>query len=376
MADQSRLTWALLVSLLLHALLFSALPIVRRAQLSLPTPRLLDVDLAPAPKPPPPPPAARPAQPAPQPPPPIPVPKQQIVSPPEAGEEKEPEQSRFLSDRSNTVKEEMVRRGEPAAGNPDAKPKAPGPPPPPAKAEAPREPPKPAPRARAAQPQAPAASARPPVAAPAPDRSRVAALPNLDQLLPSASELARDDAAAAAPTPALVARAPSGATQRTDLLNHGDPWKHSGVTGGSLDLLPAVREGDITLLNTKAEQFAPFVRRVAVRVFENFRIMLRRSLDAGRLQSGQEFATIEAVMDRQGQLIAINPKDRSPSATLATDRNLQAATREGFFDRNPPPGAESNDGNIHFLFDARVAMMVEPGRGVVGYQAVFQAGLL
>ena len=372
MADQSRLTWALLISLLLHALLFSALPIVRRARLSLPTPRLLDVDLAPAPKPPPPPPPAPPqAQPAAQPPPAIPVPKQQIVAPPEAGEEQEPAQSRFLSDRNNTVKEEMVRRGEPAAGNPDARPNVPVPPPPAAKADAPREAPKPPVRAPAARPQAPA-----PVAAQPSGGSRVAALPQLDQLLPSAGELLRDDAAAAAPTPAVVARASNGTTQRTDLLNHGDPWKRSGVTGGSLDLLPAVREGDITLLNTKAEQFAPFVRRVAVRVFENFRIMLRRSLDAGRLQSGQEFATIEAVMDRQGRLIAINPKDRSPSATLATDRNLQAATREGFFDRNPPPGAESNDGHIHFLFDARVAMMVEPGRGVVGYQAVFQAGLL
>lgn len=369
MADQSRLTSALLISLLLHALVFSALPFVRRAQISLPAPQLLDVDLAPAPRP-----AARSAapqaQPAVPPPPPIPVPKQQIVAPPEAGEDKEPEQSRFLSDRNNTVKEEQVRRGEPAAGNPEAQPKAPAPPPA-ARAEAPRDAPKPPPRAQAARPQAPR-----PVAAPPSGGSRVAALPELDQLLPSAGELLRDDAAAALPTPALVASAPSGTTQRTDLLNHGDPWKHSGVTGGSLDLLPSIREGDITLLNTKAEQFAPFVRRVAVRVFENFRIMLRRSLDTGRLQSGQEFATIEAVMDRQGQLIAINPKDRSPSATLATDRNLQAATREGFFDRNPPPGAESNDGNIHFLFDARVAMMVEPGRGVVGYQAVFQAGLL
>ncbi len=370
MADQSRLTSALLISLLLHALLFSVLPFVRRAQISLPTPQLLDVDLAPAPRPPARP-ASPPAQPAVPPAPPIPVPKQQIVAPPEPAEDKEPEQSRFLSDRNNTVKEEQVHRGEPAAGNPDAQPKAPAPPPPAAKAEAPREAPKPAPRAQAARPPAPR-----PVAAQPSGASRVAALPELDRLLPSAGELLRDDAAAALPTPALVARAPSGTTQRTDLLNHGDPWKRSGVTGGSLDLLPSVREGDITLLNTKAEQFAPFVRRVAVRVFENFRIMLRRSLDTGRLQSGQEFATIEAVMDRQGQLIAINPKDRSPSATLSTDRNLQAATREGFFDRNPPPGAESNDGNIHFLFDARVAMMVEQGRGVVGYQAVFQAGLL
>ena len=33
---------------------------------------------------------------------------------------------------------------------------------------------------------------------------------------------------------------------------------------------PTCSEGDITLLNTKAEVFAPFVRRVAIRVFQNF----------------------------------------------------------------------------------------------------------
>ena len=43
--------------------------------------------------------------------------------------------------------------------------------------------------------------------------------------------------------------------------------------------LPARRpRGDITLLNTKAELFAPFVRRVALRVFQNLLISLRREL--------------------------------------------------------------------------------------------------
>ena len=89
--------------------------------------------------------------------------------------------------------------------------------------------------------------------------------------------------------------------QRNDLLRHGDPWRSGSTRGGSLDFLPSVREGDITMLNTKAEQFAPFVRRVAVRVFENFRILLRRSIDARSAESVEEFATIEAIMDKQGQ---------------------------------------------------------------------------
>jgi len=113
-----------------------------------------------------------------------------------------------------------------------------------------------------------------------------------------------------------------------------------------------------------------------VRVFEEFRIRLRHSIDARSAESVEEFATIEAIMDKQGRLLSIQPKDRSGNAALGTDRNLQAATHEGFFDRNPPPGSEGADGNIHFIFAAHVGLLTDPGRGVVGYRALFQAGLL
>src|ERR1035437_476099 len=116
--------WALALSVLLHAMLLTLLPIMRRAQLTLPQPpALLDVDVLPMPQPkaPPPPaaaaPAPAPAQPVPQ----IPVPKNQIVSPPDAGEEKVPDNARLLSDRNNTVKEETIKRGEPLPGDPDAR---------------------------------------------------------------------------------------------------------------------------------------------------------------------------------------------------------------------------------------------------------------
>src|SRR5262245_23105947 len=114
MSDQSRLTWALVLSLFLHGLLLSILPFIRRAHIEIPTPSLLDVDVLPLPKPPAPAPAPPPVVAAPAPPAPaIPVPKQQIVSPPDAGEEKEPENARLLSDRNNTVKQETVHRAEP-----------------------------------------------------------------------------------------------------------------------------------------------------------------------------------------------------------------------------------------------------------------------
>jgi hypothetical protein len=376
MTDQYRLTWALFLSVLLHGLLLTLLPFIRRAHLEIPSPPpLLDVDVLPLPKAAPPAriakapaPAAPPQQAAAAAPPPVLIPERQIVSPPEVGEEKEPEKTRFLSDRNNTVKEEVVHRAEPAAGDPEAKPA-----PPPEEAKV----------GKAEQPAAPKPQSAPkPQAVPRPQPAReaahtqVASLPKLDALLPPAGDLIREGLVRPEAAPPQPAPQQQASVQRNDLLRHGDPWRTGGTRGGSLDFLPSVREGDITMLNTKAEQFAPFVRRVAVRVFENFRILLRRSIDARSAESVEEYATIEAIMDKQGRLLSIQPKDRSTNAALATDRNLQAATREGFFDRNPPPGAEGSDGNIHFVFDARVGLLTDPGRGVVGYRALFQAGLL
>jgi hypothetical protein len=374
MTDQSRLTWALILSVLLHGLLLTLLPFIRRAHLEIPSPPpLLDVDVVPLPKAAPPPPrvakAPAPAQPAaPAQPPPVLIPERQIVSPPDAGEEKEPANAHLLSDRNNTVKEETVHRAEPAAGNPDAKP---APPPEEAKIAKEQRPAAPKPQV-APKPQA--------VPRPQPAResshTQVASLPKLDQLLPPAGDLIREGLVQPEAAPPHPAPEQQASVQRNDLLRHGDPWRTGNSRGGSLDFLPSVREGDITMLNTKAEQFAPFVRRVAVRVFENFRILLRRSIDSRSAESVEEYATIEAIMDKQGRLLSIQAKDRSTNAALGTDRNLQAATREGFFDRNPPPGAEAADGNIHFIFDARVGLLTDAGRGIVGYRAVFQAGLL
>jgi len=364
--DQSRLTWALVLSVILHGLLLSALPVLRRAHIDIPQPApLLDVDVVSLPKPQAkaPPSNAVPAAPMPAPPvQPLPVPKQQIVSPPDAGEEKEPENPRFLSDRNNSVKEEKIHHGEPLAGSPEAK----------------RQ--EPAHQTAAKAERAPAAP-RAEVERPHPN-TQLAALPKLDQLLPDAGDLIREGIVKPQQVPAEGAGSQQQASttqtskERTDLLRHGDPWKNGGL-GGTLDFLPAVRDGDVTMLNTKADQFAPFVRRVAVRVFENFWILLRRSVSSGGVgQSVEEAATVEAVMDKQGNLVSLNTKDRSLNAMLATDRNLQAAVHEAFFDRNPPAGAEANDGNIHFMFDVRVGLVVEPGRGVAGYRALFGAGLL
>jgi rhodanese-related sulfurtransferase len=107
---------------------------------------------------------------------------------------------------------------------------------------------------------------------------------------------------------------------------------------GTLDYLPDIREGDITLLNTKAEVFAPFVRRVALRVFQNFWISLKKDLSAAPLTT-QEEVEAEAVMDPRGEMIGFTVVSRSSRISLGSDRRLQQACNVGFFDRNPPPGA-------------------------------------
>jgi hypothetical protein len=276
----------------------------------------------------------------------IPLPEQQIVSPPEGGVEKPPEQTRFLSDRDTTVEKEMVRHGEPLPGE-----------------EGPPERPEPRPK-RGSEPK-PAVEKR------KPEPVQVASLPRLEQLLPSAVEIAdaelerEREQDQGKPEAEREARRPRG----SDV-----PFPAADVYG-TLDFLPDVQSGHITLLNTKAELFAPFVRRVALRVFQNLLISLRRELSRFG-QSTEEIVTLEAIMSPKGDLVATEVTQHSPNLSLGSDRLLQQACRQGFFDRNPPPGAEAADGNIHFVIRTRVLAMAGPNQAHYGYRVAFQAGLL
>jgi hypothetical protein len=112
-----------------------------------------------------------------------------------------------------------------------------------------------------------------------------------------------------------------------------------------------------------------------VRVFQNFVMLVRRSYDSGG-EAAEEYATVEAVMDKKGQLVALNTKQRSGSSAFATDRNLEAACHDGFFDRNPPSGAEADDGKIHFIFDARLTFALDPRGHRIPAWVLMGAGLL
>ena len=354
------MSWALALSLLLHLTLLALLPILRRLELPNVVTPSIDVDLSqlPLPHAPQAAPAAKvPAQPAEavpetKPPPNL-LPERQIVTPPDAGVEKAPDKTRLLSDRDNTVPEEMVRRGQPAPGESGVA----------QKSEAQKVEPHPAPK---------------PAAAPARDTARrapqqVASLPKLNQLLPSVGDLVREGAIASAPE----AEAPPTPGRRNLLGgNNGAFSSRPGIS----DYLPTVREGDITLLNTKAELFAPFVRRVAGRVFQHLAINLERASHTSGVGSGREFVVVEAVMDKKGRLVSAKRVQKESNSGLAVDRALLDVTQPDiFFDDNVPPGAEANDGNVHFilLVDIMVQGAVDPrsGRSGVGYYGMAGVGL-
>jgi hypothetical protein len=347
MTDQARLSWALAFSLLLHLTVLTLLPILSHLRLPAPPPSI-DVDLTQLPAPPV---AAKPAPAAPPaaaqaaaPPPPVLVPKRQIVTPPDAGEERPPKETRLLSDRDNAVEKEMVRRGQPLPGNGQKEPHAL----------------KHAPAAQAKQ------ADRPP--------EQVAALPKLDQLLPRAGDLIREGLVKPAPPPEEEADVP-----RKRNLFAGSGGAFSAQPGIN-DFLPSIREGDITLLNTKAELFAPFVRRVALRIFQHLAIRLKQAARRSPGGSGREFAEVEAIMSKSGQLLSARLIQRESNSNLAAYRELMGATQpDTFFDANPPPGAEANDGKIHFilLVDLMVQSAVDPRTGApsTGYYGVAGVGL-
>ncbi|HYD47055.1 MAG TPA: hypothetical protein VEB21_01840, partial [Terriglobales bacterium] len=319
-------------------------------------------------------PRAQPAPPAvaPQPkaavPPPVEIPESRIVPMPDAGVEKAKEDARYLSDRDNTVEQQTVKRGR-NIDNVRGEPQAPPAPDQPAQA---KPPPAPAPRAARDRPAARAQGS----GSPSRRSEDVAALPKLDQLLPRAGDLAMADRAV---TGAATQRqtAPAADTRRN--LLKGRPDAISSRPGVAA-YLPTVKEGDITLLNTKASQFAPFVRRVAARVFQHLEIALRQTASSTIAGSGREYAEVEAVMSPSGERITAILRSRKSETQLAAHRVLlSSANADVFFDRNPPPAAIAADGNIHFLLaiDLHVDIGVDPetGRRGTSYYGVAGVGL-
>ncbi|GIW39940.1 MAG: hypothetical protein KatS3mg076_0517 [Candidatus Binatia bacterium] len=276
-----------------------------------------------------------------------PVPERQIVAPPEAGREVAPENTRLLSDVDRSTEVEQIARGESGESSAGRR------------LEVPEDRPETQESARSETGDTDASPGEPP--------PRVA----LADLLPDTRELLGSGwAEAPAPKREPPQEAFAERAARTNLF----------LSPGSRDYLPGLREGDITLLNTKAYRFAPFVRRVAGRVFDHLVIALRRTIHDPGVHPGREIARVEAVMDGAGNFLYARVLERVGSNGLRLDQQLlRAATPRTFFDANPPPGVAAEDGNIHFLLflDLSVFPALNPVSGltVLGYRGVAGVGL-
>ena len=155
-----------------------------------------------------------------------------------------------------------------------------------------------------------------------------------------------------AKTPASTA---ANDRQRELKLRSVEPFhKNFALTGpqpGVSDVLQNVPDGEITMLNEKADIFAVFVRRVALQVFGALRRSSWTSLPYSEVFGVGRFARIRAVLSPQGRLLRVEPLDGSGSFLF--DDLFRAAVEHGANDQNPPAEAKAPDGNYRFIFLAR-----------------------
>jgi TonB-like protein len=332
-SDRRPFALAIALSALVHLLGFLLLPLpAGGARPTIEPP--LEVALLP-PEPPP-----RPAGPAPR----------QMVAPPDTINDQPPERPHFESDRDNTVEHETVNPGVPNPG-PEAEP-APG-----AKSAARTAPsvpdrPPPAPQPKAAQRPAPP---------PRPAVAEAKHAPALDDLFASRDELVK--AQRAAPEQAEDGQESSTGKRRLALAVPPvtPEWSLPGLRG-TLDNLPDIQRGSVTLLNTKANVFSPFVRRVGERVFQHL-IIRQRRLELQQIMTAQHPVQMRVTLDPHGRLKSVQIEGQSGSATM--DDTLSDALNTAAFDNNPPPAAANANGEFEFVFQAQLRAF-QPGPGGAG----------
>lgn len=125
----------------------------------------------------------------------------------------------------------------------------------------------------------------------------------------------------------------------------------SGFSSGSIDYLPNIKDGDITFLNAKADKFAVFVRRVAIRVFQYLKKTGWESLSATQVKEIATWVRIIAAINLKGKLVEV--KVITTSGSIFFDRVARKSVASGVVDPNPPRSAVAFDGNIRFIFYAK-----------------------
>lgn len=285
---------------------------------------------------------------------PLPAPrKQQIVSPPENKADNPPLATDRLSDVDATAIKEQIKRGtEGGIPNPVAEPQPPAPESKPQQPQSPQQqPPKP----------------QQPVKDPAPKKP-AATNPRQNDL--HLKDLKLDDATLAMKFGNVAKNPPSAAASASskspDLSSYAAFSRPPGTgatfvgSGGVSDHLPNLPDGDITLLNAKANTYAGFVRRVAVQVFAQLRSQGWEKLSMNEVRRINDFTTIEAILSPEGRFISLHLVEGSGSPSF--DSVVKQAVAGGMKDPNPPAGARASDGMIHFIFKARSWSSIGAGR--------------
>lgn len=121
------------------------------------------------------------------------------------------------------------------------------------------------------------------------------------------------------------------------------------TNSGSSDFLPEVKDGEITLLNTKASKYAVFVRRVALQVFSELknRVWALSSSEIKKITSEGKFL---ARLSSEGSLISI--EKLSSSTSEAFDNALNLSVKNNANDPHPIEAALHTDGTFHFIFES------------------------
>ena len=291
--DYRFLVRALLVSILLHLLLLLLVPIAKHLDEKEP----LEITLLEVPR----------------------EQRRQIVQPTEAPKQDPPKETKRLSDTSQTAMEEQIRRG--SGGSP---------PPATASKAIKKQISKPAEQKKVATRKSPSLRLKP---------QQVLASIETSQI--SEAEEAKQAQKAAS----LV------------LPNEYQPFRSRSLNSllkgkaGTPDYLPKVKDGDITLLNAKAYKYAVFVRRVATKVFGALQRKSWQTLPRSSILRIRTPAVFQAVLSPEGKLLRVTKVTDSGSEQF--DIILDEAVNDGAWDKNPPPGAASPDGNIRFVFQAK-----------------------
>lgn len=275
------------------------------------------------------------------------APKKQIVSPPPETAQKPPLNTDRLSDVDATAIKEQIQRGTNGG--------APGPQTqhPPGEQASPQQPAPQQPPQKEPQPQK--VAPKPPV-----QKEQTQKQPQQPQNKSehALKELKLDDATLALRFGSnSKTAAPTQRNAAADLSNYAAFSRPPGSgaaflgTAGMSDHLPNLPDGDITLLNAKANTYAGFVRRVAVQVFTQLRTQGWEQLNIREVRAIDGYTTIEAILSPDGKFIKL--QQIQPSGSRAFDSVVQLAVSAGARDPNPPEGARASDGMIHFIFKAK-----------------------